>query len=272
MAPLATLDGGLALQEMRTAADGTRKLVFKLTHGPAAGGQARCPGPACHMGRGAPRVAPATQHCARAAPLPAGRPPALASAQAAALPRQPRWPAQVETVLIPIVREQGAKVRPPTAAGSLAAPWAAAALALRGCRRSTELRSVAAASRAGPCVPPRCAASRARPPPAAAPRRQARVTLCVSSQVGCAMNCQFCYTGAPAVPAVPAVVVPPPAVAVLWSCRRMLRSCCRRCGRASLCARSELGARRPPAPLTAPARPPAPLSPPVQAAWGCWAT
>lgn len=22
-----------------------------------------------------------------------------------------------------------------------------------------------------------------------------RVTLCVSSQVGCAMNCQFCYTG-----------------------------------------------------------------------------
>ena len=22
-----------------------------------------------------------------------------------------------------------------------------------------------------------------------------RVTLCVSSQVGCAMNCQFCFTG-----------------------------------------------------------------------------
>lgn len=22
-----------------------------------------------------------------------------------------------------------------------------------------------------------------------------RITLCVSSQVGCAMNCQFCYTG-----------------------------------------------------------------------------
>ncbi|CAD7700710.1 unnamed protein product [Ostreobium quekettii] len=26
-------------------------------------------------------------------------------------------------------------------------------------------------------------------------RRQRRVTICVSSQVGCAMNCQFCYTG-----------------------------------------------------------------------------
>jgi hypothetical protein len=24
---------------------------------------------------------------------------------------------------------------------------------------------------------------------------KARVTLCVSSQVGCAMNCQFCFTG-----------------------------------------------------------------------------
>jgi adenine C2-methylase RlmN of 23S rRNA A2503 and tRNA A37 len=24
---------------------------------------------------------------------------------------------------------------------------------------------------------------------------KARITLCVSSQVGCAMNCQFCYTG-----------------------------------------------------------------------------
>lgn len=22
-----------------------------------------------------------------------------------------------------------------------------------------------------------------------------RITICVSSQIGCAMNCQFCYTG-----------------------------------------------------------------------------
>lgn len=77
VAPLATLDGGLELLSEHRAADGTRKLVFKLTAGPGAGGQ-------------------------------------------------------VETVLIPIVREAGAK---------------------------------------------------------------ARTTLCVSSQVGCAMACQFCYTG-----------------------------------------------------------------------------
>lgn len=25
--------------------------------------------------------------------------------------------------------------------------------------------------------------------------RRRRVTVCVSTQVGCAMNCQFCYTG-----------------------------------------------------------------------------
>lgn len=74
---LATVDGGLLLQSIYTAADGTRKMVFKLANGPAAGGQ-------------------------------------------------------VETVLIPVVREQGSKPR---------------------------------------------------------------ITLCVSSQVGCAMNCQFCFTG-----------------------------------------------------------------------------
>lgn len=74
---LATLDGGLEIISMHAASDGTRKLVFRLTTGPGAGGQ-------------------------------------------------------VETVLIPIVREAGTKER---------------------------------------------------------------VTLCVSSQVGCAMACQFCYTG-----------------------------------------------------------------------------
>lgn len=72
MEGLATVDGGLLLQSIHSAADGTRKMVFQIAHGPAAGGQ-------------------------------------------------------VETVLIPISREQGSK---------------------------------------------------------------ARVTLCVSSQVGCAMNCQ----------------------------------------------------------------------------------
>lgn len=74
---LATLDGGLEIVNVARAADGTRKIVFRLTAGPGAGGQ-------------------------------------------------------VETVIIPIVREAGSK---------------------------------------------------------------ARVTLCVSSQVGCAMACQFCYTG-----------------------------------------------------------------------------
>ncbi|GLC36656.1 hypothetical protein PLESTM_000486100 [Pleodorina starrii] len=72
-----SLDGGLHLSQVVRAADGTRKLVFTLTEGEAAGGS-------------------------------------------------------VETVLIPIVRQQG-------------------------------LRD--------------------------------RLTICVSSQVGCAMNCQFCYTG-----------------------------------------------------------------------------
>lgn len=74
---IATIDGGLQVQKMYAAADGTRKLVFSLTSGPGAGGQ-------------------------------------------------------VETVLIPIVRETGSK---------------------------------------------------------------ARITLCVSSQVGCAQGCTFCYTG-----------------------------------------------------------------------------
>jgi hypothetical protein len=74
---LATVDGGLELQQVARAKDGTRKLVFKLTCGEGAGGT-------------------------------------------------------VETVLIPVVREQGKKPR---------------------------------------------------------------ITVCVSSQVGCAMNCQFCYTG-----------------------------------------------------------------------------
>jgi hypothetical protein len=76
-APLATLDGGLELASVAAAADGTRKLVFRLTSGPGAGGQ-------------------------------------------------------VETVVIPIVREAGTK---------------------------------------------------------------RRVTLCVSSQVGCAQGCTFCWTG-----------------------------------------------------------------------------
>jgi 23S rRNA (adenine2503-C2)-methyltransferase len=74
---IATMDGGLHLQEEYLASDGTRKLVFRVHSGPAAGGK-------------------------------------------------------IETVLIPIVREQGKKDR---------------------------------------------------------------ITLCVSSQVGCAMGCKFCYTG-----------------------------------------------------------------------------
>ena len=73
----ASVDGGLALERVHTAADGTRKLVFRLISGPAVG-------------------------------------------------------ATVETVLIPIVRRGG---------------------------------------------------------------ERPRLTVCVSSQVGCAMNCQFCYTG-----------------------------------------------------------------------------
>eukprot|EP00891_Asterochloris_glomerata_P001224 jgi/Astpho2/1224/gw1.00023.18.1_t len=72
--PIATVDGGLELQRVHSAADGTRKLVFRLT------------GAGFH----------------------------------------------VETVLIPVVRSQG---------------------------------------------------------------RRPRTTLCISSQVGCAMNCQFCFTG-----------------------------------------------------------------------------
>ena len=31
--------------------------------------------------------------------------------------------------------------------------------------------------------------------PRRGPQREPRYTVCVSSQVGCAMNCQFCYTG-----------------------------------------------------------------------------
>ena len=77
MRDVLSVDGGLALERVQTAADGTRKLVFTLTAGPAAG-------------------------------------------------------AAVETVLIPVVRRGGSRPR---------------------------------------------------------------VTVCVSSQVGCAMNCQFCYTG-----------------------------------------------------------------------------
>lgn len=75
--PLATLCGGLRLQSVHAAADGTRKLALTLTAGPGAGGR-------------------------------------------------------VEAVLIPIVRSSGGR---------------------------------------------------------------SRITLCVSSQVGCAMNCQFCLTG-----------------------------------------------------------------------------
>ena len=74
---LATLDGGLEVVSVHSAADTTRKIIFRLTAGPAAGGQ-------------------------------------------------------VETVIIPITRESGSKQR---------------------------------------------------------------MTVCVSSQVGCAQNCQFCFTG-----------------------------------------------------------------------------
>lgn len=74
---IATIDGGIELVGIHSASDGTRKLIFKLTVGKAAG-------------------------------------------------------SEVEAVLIPIVRERGSKPR---------------------------------------------------------------LTLCVSSQVGCAMNCQFCFTG-----------------------------------------------------------------------------
>ena len=77
MREVVSVDGGLALERVQTAADGTRKLVFMLTTGPAVG-------------------------------------------------------AAVETVLIPVVRRGGARPR---------------------------------------------------------------LTICVSSQVGCAMNCQFCLTG-----------------------------------------------------------------------------
>ncbi|GAX81183.1 hypothetical protein CEUSTIGMA_g8616.t1 [Chlamydomonas eustigma] len=72
-----TVSGGLELKEVVTAKDGTRKMAFKLTEGPAKGGV-------------------------------------------------------IETVLIPVVREAG---------------------------------------------------------------QRCRITICLSTQVGCAMNCQFCYTG-----------------------------------------------------------------------------
>lgn len=36
---LATLNGGLELLLVRAASDGTRKMVFRLTSGPGAGGQ-----------------------------------------------------------------------------------------------------------------------------------------------------------------------------------------------------------------------------------------
>ena len=39
VAALATLDAGLRLHSIHSAADGTRKMVFRLAHGPAAGGQ-----------------------------------------------------------------------------------------------------------------------------------------------------------------------------------------------------------------------------------------
>jgi len=73
----ATVDGGLQLLDVHTASDGTRKLIFKVTKGPAEGGT-------------------------------------------------------IEAVLIPILRSTG---------------------------------------------------------------RRERITICVSSQLGCAMNCQFCFTG-----------------------------------------------------------------------------
>jgi 23S rRNA (adenine2503-C2)-methyltransferase len=41
VAGLVTLDAGLELQSVHTAADGTRKMVFRLAHGPAAGGQVK---------------------------------------------------------------------------------------------------------------------------------------------------------------------------------------------------------------------------------------
>mgnify|MGYP001810715337 CR=1 FL=1 len=41
LAPLATVDGGLQLQSIHAAGDGTRKMVFRLANGPAAGGQVR---------------------------------------------------------------------------------------------------------------------------------------------------------------------------------------------------------------------------------------
>jgi hypothetical protein len=42
VAGLATVDGGPVLQSIHAAADGTRKMVFKLANGPAAGGQVGC--------------------------------------------------------------------------------------------------------------------------------------------------------------------------------------------------------------------------------------
>jgi len=122
-ASLATIDGGLLLQSIHSAADGTRKMVFKVAHGPAAGGQVR----------GCRRLQLCSfallQQPAVALPDPVfagcwacSRAPLLdlvlchdeaCKCVAAVLtfhPPQSRW-LQVETVLIPISREAGAKAR-----------------------------------------------------------------------------------------------------------------------------------------------------------------
>lgn len=119
-AGLATIDGGLLLQSIHSAADGTRKMVFKVAHGPAAGGQVR----SCWAAVAVQFCDAAAAGCGAAGPGCGGlldRQPLLdlvlchdeACKRVAALTfhsLQSRW-LQVETVLIPISREAGAKAR-----------------------------------------------------------------------------------------------------------------------------------------------------------------
>lgn len=101
-APLATLDAGLRLQSVARASDGTRKLVFGLAFGPAAGGQVgSARGWAGRQARG-PRVVAAAGRASSGRGQP--RPPRLG-------PHRCALPLQVETVLIPVVRQAGSKER-----------------------------------------------------------------------------------------------------------------------------------------------------------------
>jgi adenine C2-methylase RlmN of 23S rRNA A2503 and tRNA A37 len=144
---LASLSGGLTLQSVHTARDGTHKLVFAL--GGVEGG-------------------------------PAG---------------------SVETVLIPMYNRwarEGGGAGSGAGMFSLVRCWCSAGVwqmvilleaagsGSSSCIADCESNSIVPAA-VDDDVPPAAAASR--------DGTQPRYTACLSTQVGCAMNCQFCYTG-----------------------------------------------------------------------------